>query len=71
MEPEEFERKVAQVKAGPKSTVIVWKDPVRDLHMRTKSDIVMIYSGTLMYEDNVTIWQSSDAKDYLTPDIVN
>jgi hypothetical protein len=38
--------------------------------MRTKSDIVMIYSGILMYEDNVTIWQSSDTKDYLTPDIV-
>ena len=50
--------------------MLTWMDPVHDLHMRTKSDIVMIYSGILMYEDNVTIWQSSDTKDYLTPDIV-
>ena len=48
--------------------MLTWMDPVHDLHMRTKSDIVMIYSGILMYEDNVTIWQSSDTKDYLTPD---
>jgi hypothetical protein len=71
VEPEGFARKVAQAKARPKSTVITWKDPVHDLHMRTKSDIVMICSEILMYEDNVTIWQSNGTEDYLTPDIVN
>ena len=69
VEPEGFAKKIAQAKAGPQPTMLTWKDPVHDLHMRTKSDIVMIYSGTLMYEDNVTIWRSSDTKDYLTPDI--
>ncbi len=70
VEPEGFAKKIAQAKAGPQPTMLTWKDPVHDLHMRTKSDIVRIYSGTLMYEDNVTIWWSSDTKDYLTPDIV-
>ena len=50
---EEFAKKIAQAKAGPDSTAVTWKDPVHDLHMRTKSDVVMMYSGTLMYEDNV------------------
>ena len=47
-----------------------WRDPVKSLHMREKSDVVFIYSGKLMKECNVELWQSKETKDFITPVIV-
>ena len=44
---------------------------MRDMRIRTKSDVVLLYSGILMLMDNVTVWHSLATKDYMTPVVVS
>ena len=47
---------------------LVWKDPVRDVHMRVSSDVVLFIPGALLsQEDDFVLWQSLDTGDYMTP----
>ncbi len=33
----------------------VWKDPVRDVHMREESDVVLFIPGTLLAQEDVVL----------------
>jgi hypothetical protein len=48
----------------------IWKDPVRDVHMRLESNVILFIPGTLLMQEDVVLYRSNDTGDYLTPCVI-
>ena len=45
-----------------------WQDPVKKLHMRTDSDVVLLFAGELLAaKPDVALWRSKDTGGWLSP----
>ncbi len=47
-----------------------WEDPIKTLHMRKESDVVLIFAGTLLAQRDLVFWKCDDTGDRLTPCVV-
>ena len=47
-----------------------WKDPVRDVHMRLESNVILFIPGTVLMQVDVVLSKSNDTGDYFTPCVI-